>query len=101
MYYAGHILAAYVGYPIIDIFQVDGTFIERIELNKHFEYAKLKAIQVDIICMPRLDWQEREFDTDQRKAKQLPRKILFAGCYHRPDSPQSKIYPFLVLYDRT
>ena len=32
--------------------------------------------------MPRLDWQDREFDTMQRSQKILPRKIIFAGEYN-------------------
>ena len=51
--------------------------------------------------MPRLDWQDREFDTQQRASKLLPRKILFAGRYSRQSSrTPKKIQPFLMLHDR-
>ena len=61
--------------------------------------------------MPRLDWQDRDFDTQQRASKQLPRKILYAGRYSKnrvPKTPHSprlltkkqKNQPFLMLFDR-
>jgi len=60
---------------------VNGPLIERLEMNQFFELSLLKVFQIDLIAMPRLDWQDREFDTQQRASKQLPRKILFAGRY--------------------
>lgn len=33
MYYAGHILAAYIGQSIIDVFRVNGPLIERLDMN--------------------------------------------------------------------
>ena len=62
--------------------------------------------------MPRLDWQDREFDTQQRAQKQLPRKIVFAGKYESSKTPSPGIMkgsaggcikrpqPFLMLFDR-
>jgi len=69
LYYAGHILATYVCHSIIDVFRVNGPLLERLDMNQHFEMANLKADQIDLICMPRLDWQDREFDTQQRASK--------------------------------
>jgi len=63
LYYAGHILAAYIGHSVIDVFRVNGPLIERLDMNQHFEIAGLKVDQIDLITMPRLDWQDREFDT--------------------------------------
>lgn len=40
--------------------------------------------------MPRLDWQDREFDTQQRASKQLPRKLLFSGRYYKTSSSPNK-----------
>ena len=62
--------------------------------------------------MPRLDWQDREFDTQQRASKQLPRKIVFAGKYEKDSVSSAGAYadgktafskkrqPFLMLFDR-
>jgi hypothetical protein len=46
--------------------------------------------------VPRLDWQDREFDTMQRAQKVLPRKIFFAGSYYK----QNRLMPFILMYDR-
>ena len=48
------------------------------------------------MMIPRLDWQDREFDTQQRSAKLLPRKLVFSGAYTRGVSQK----PYLILYDR-
>jgi len=37
--------------------------IERIDMNIFFEPQQLKVEEIDLIAMPRLDWQDREFDT--------------------------------------
>lgn len=50
--------------------------------------------------MPRLDWQDREFDTQQRSQKILPRKIIFAGEYNAIGEPAETRLPFLMLFDR-
>lgn len=54
--------------------------------------------------MPRLDWQDREFDTQQRASKQLPRKILFAGRYQKVKpgggAVLNRLQPFLMIFDR-
>lgn len=63
LYYAGHILASYIGHSVIDVFRVNGPLIERLYMNQHFDVAGLKVDQIDLITMPRLDWQDREFDT--------------------------------------
>lgn len=52
---------------------------------------------IDHIMIPRLDWQDREFDQIQRAAKQLPRKVVFAGSYLHQ---QTKVMPMLMIYDR-
>ena len=83
LYYAGHILAAYQKQSFIDVFRVNGPLMERLEMNTFFETSQLQVTRIDFIAMPRLDWQDREFDTMQRASKQLPRKILFAGRYAR------------------
>jgi len=49
--------------PDIDLFKVNGPLIERIELDKFFLPIKLRLAQIDFITVPRLDWQDREFDT--------------------------------------
>lgn len=63
LYYAGHILAAYQNQSFIDVFRVNGPLIERLEMNTFFDISALKVQQIDFIAMPRLDWQDREFDT--------------------------------------
>ena len=60
--------------------------------------------------MPRLDWQDRQFDTEQRAQKQIPRKIVFAGKYQSAEAPSivdafngdcvKRKQPFLMLFDR-
>lgn len=69
LYYAGHILAAYQKQSFIDVFRVNGPLIERLEMNTFFELSGLKVQQIDFMAMPRLDWQDREFDTQQRASK--------------------------------
>ena len=81
MYYAGHILAIYQSHVFIDIFRVNGPHIERLEINSFFTETAMKAQSIDFIMMPRLDWQDRDFDTQQRAQKQLPRKIILCGTY--------------------
>ena len=76
-------MAAYQAQSVIDVFRVNGPLLERLEMNLFFDPHGLKVHQIDFIAMPRLDWQDREFDTQQRASKQLPRKILFAGLYHK------------------
>lgn len=63
LYYAGHILAAYQKHSVIDVFRVNGPLIERLDMSQFFEPGCLRAQQIDFIAMPRLDWQDREFDT--------------------------------------
>ena len=60
LYYAGHILAAYHTRPEIDIYRVNGPMVEQIELQRHLSQT---ILGVDSIGLPRLDWQDREFDT--------------------------------------
>ena len=60
---------------------MNGPLVERLELEDFFSSSKLHVAQINFIVMPRLDWQDREFDTQQRAQKQLPRKIVFAGKY--------------------
>lgn len=62
-YYAGHIIVSYKMHPDIDLFKVNGPLIERIELDKFFRPSKVRLAQIDFINVPRLDWQDREFDT--------------------------------------
>jgi hypothetical protein len=62
-YYAGHIIVSYKLHPDLDLFKVNGPLIDRIELDKLFKRSKLRLAQVDFITVPRLDWQDREFDT--------------------------------------
>ena len=63
LYYAGHILASYSESPNIDVFKVNGPLLERLELNRFFEKSNMQVESVNFIVMPRLDWQDREFDT--------------------------------------
>jgi hypothetical protein len=50
--------------------------------------------------MPRLDWQDREFDTMQRQQKVLPRKIILSGEYNAVGEDVAKTRPFLMVFDR-
>ena len=87
LYYAGHILAAYEGASFVDVFRVNGPLVERLELEDFFSSSKLSVSQINYIVMPRLDWQDRQFDTEQRAQKQIPRKIVFAGKYQSAEMP--------------
>ena len=80
-YYAGHILVSYQLHTDVDLFKVNGPLLDRIELDKFFRSSKMRAMQIDFITVPRLDWQDREFDTIQRANKQLPKKLIFAGAW--------------------
>lgn len=44
LYYAGHILALYIGQSVIDVFRVNGPLVERLEINEQFEKVNLKAV---------------------------------------------------------
>jgi len=100
VYYAGHILATYDFCSMVNVFQVNGPLIERIELDRFFTQSNLKCQQVGYVLMPRLDWQDREFDTMQRSQKILPRKIIFAGEYNAIGEEATSTRPFLMLFDR-
>ena len=63
LYYAGHIVAVYCGKSIVDVFKVNGPLNERFDLNAFFEPYDLILTQINFISVPRLDWQDREFDT--------------------------------------
>ena len=62
--------------------------------------SNLQVKQVNFINMPRLDWQDREFDTIQRSQKILPRKIIFGGEYNVIGEDDENTSPFLMLFDR-
>jgi hypothetical protein len=56
-------------HPDIDLFKVNGPLVDRIELDRFFKPSKMRIAQIDFITVPRLDWQDREFDTMQRANK--------------------------------
>jgi hypothetical protein len=62
--------------------------------------SNLQVKKVNFINMPRLDWQDREFDTIQRSQKILPRKIIFGGEYNVIGEDDENTCPFLMLFDR-
>ena len=62
--------------------------------------SNLQVKKVNFINMPRLDWQDREFDTIQRSQKILPRKIIFGGEYNVIGEDDENTSPFLMLFDR-
>ena len=55
-YYSGHILAAYKGQSVIDVFRVNGPLVDRYEMETFFEANELQVTQIETITMPRLDW---------------------------------------------
>lgn len=63
LYYAGHIFTVYESSASVDIFQVNGPLVEKLNLDKYFTPSNLQVKQINFINMPRLDWQDREFDT--------------------------------------
>ena len=69
-------------------------------MDKYFIPSNLQVKQVNFINMPRLDWQDREFDTIQRSQKILPRKIIFGGEYNVIGEDDENTSPFLMLFDR-
>ena len=74
--------------------------IERLNLGRYFTPSNLQIQQLNHVLMPRLDWQDREFDTMQRSQKVLPRKIIFAGEYNAIGEDARQTRPFLMLFDR-
>lgn len=94
LYYSGHIIAAYLAQSTVAIFKVGGPLQETIELQDLLQGYPIQG--VDHIMVPRLDWQDREFDTIQRAQKVLPRKICFAGEYNN----KGRMMPFIMMYDR-
>lgn len=69
-------------------------------MDNYFIPSNLQVKQVNFINMPRLDWQDREFDTIQRSQKILPRKIIFGGEYNVIGEDNENTSPFLMLFDR-
>lgn len=94
LYYSGHIIAAYEQGSIIDIYKVNGPLMQTMDLQSTLPNHQIATI--DHIMIPRLDWQDREFDTIQRASKVLPRKIFFAGTYIR----QARQMPIIMIHDR-
>lgn len=62
IYYAGHIIAIYEQSARVDIFQVSGPLAQTIWLQEQVA-EEYQLTQIDYIVIPRLDWQDREFDT--------------------------------------
>jgi hypothetical protein len=75
----------------------------RVDLNQFFLPSLLTVNRIAHIALPRLDWQDREFDTIQRAQKILPRKIILAGEYLEmrvnKNGGEAKHEPFLMLLD--
>ena len=95
LYYSSHIIAVYQLGSLVDIYKVNGPIMQTIDLQQIL--PKHKIVQIEQALVPRLDWQEREFDQIQRAAKQPPRKILFTATYMYKDVQPM---PMLILYDR-
>ena len=62
LYYAGHIIAAYENSPKVDVYKVNGPLVNTLQLQDCVSEEHLLT-QVTHMMIPRLDWQDREFDT--------------------------------------
>jgi len=61
LYYSGHILAAYANTAVIEVYKVNGPLAQSLNLQE--VCPDFKLLSITNIMIPKLDWQDREFDT--------------------------------------
>lgn len=94
LYYSGHIFAVHMQSANIEVYRVNGPLSQAINLQDVVHNYLLQ--EIDYLMIPKLDWQDREFDTQMRAEQQLPRKLVAAGTYQLKHNQA----PFLMIHDR-
>ena len=60
LYFSGHIISCFMQGPLINFYRANGPLLQTINLESVVTGCQIT--QVTHLMIPRLDWQEREFD---------------------------------------